>query len=537
MSVLKKYRLNLLGNLTRCLGISLLIISPYFLEKVSSNSYFSFEIYRDFLIPQIQSALGLTALIYIINNISINYRFKPNWFLIFIDSLFLILILRGLLSLLGFTPQSLAEIIEVFSPNWVDHATIKRLGLALLLIFALFTIRLIGKCNKASILRFCSAFGWSLGGLSAFHAISLISIDLDFLKIRESAMLNNPYSLNSKKRVVWVIFDEFDYSRVFLHRNILLELPNLDRLKKESISSINAVSPASATLISIPSLITGRHLISAEPNGPGKLVLHEKNGTYTQWGSEANLFDFVNAAGGEVAILGFYHPYCNIFPYASPCSSQSVFAYPNWWWGIFQGLRTFPGFDLVAEEYSWYDSGFNLTTQRQLNALDSYISSRSNSLTFIHFNFPHLPGSRIGNKPKTKIDNLLPGYEQNILLVDQTVGDIVEALEKQSKSRDILLIISSDHWLRAKQNSKNMSPDKTKLEFGDNITETHLIPLFIRHMSEKTPYTISKPINTIHTAQLIEDFLTGRITNHAEITKWWLSKSYFSPMIQPEKNN
>jgi hypothetical protein len=53
-------------------------------------------------------------------------------------------------------------------------------------------------------------------------------------------------------------------------------------------------------------------------------------------------------------------------------------------------------------------------------------------------------------------------------------------------------------------------------------------------MREISQYTISQPISTVHTNRLIEDFLAGRVTDHARIAAWWLDKSYVEPMIAEE---
>ena len=61
---------------------------------------------------------------------------------------------------------------------------------------------------------------------------------------------------NIKNRVVWIIFDEFDYRIPFDLKAV--EMPEFERLKKVSLTAANAESPASNTLEAIPSLLTGK---------------------------------------------------------------------------------------------------------------------------------------------------------------------------------------------------------------------------------------------------------------------------------------
>ena len=44
-------------------------------------------------------------------------------------------------------------------------------------------------------------------------------------------------------RVVWIIFDEADYRMIFEQRPASLEMPEFDRLREESLSANNAISP------------------------------------------------------------------------------------------------------------------------------------------------------------------------------------------------------------------------------------------------------------------------------------------------------
>jgi hypothetical protein len=262
------------------------------------------------------------------------------------------------------------------------------------------------------------------------------------------------------------------------------------------------------------------------------LLLQNPGSLDSDWSATPNIFSRLHNSGQNISILGFYHPYCSIFIFANPCFSRPVFAYSSWWWGIWQGLRSIPGVDILARKYQWTNDGFNESTTLQLRALNQYLSNNSVTLTFIHLNIPHLPGGRINDIDFKGEMKAMPGYDQNLLAVDWVVGKIVKSLEVQSHSQDILLIVSSDHWLRTKYNSENLSSDQIKREFGSDTDEVHKIPLLIRRMRETSSYEISTPINSVYTAQLIEDFLGDKVSGHFSLAKWWLNKPYINPMIQ-----
>lgn len=531
------YKSFLLHDFPMSMGLSLLVISPYFMENVGTNPYFVFDILEAILIPHIQAVGVFGLLIYSAILISRYCGITSRWLIILISALFLLFVFRGFLSMAGTSPQSMAYNLQVWLSflglDWLNYVTIKRVGVFVLFGFGLVILPRIVR-DHAPLFRACAAFGWVMGVITIFRVVPIMEADAEFSKIRHQISHDELFTAAVDKRVVWVIFDELDYNRTFKNRNPNLTLPNLDRLQHESVSAMNAVSPAWATAISIPALTTGTYLPDTNPDGPGRLLLHKQGSMDIEWGNASSVFSRLNDGGKKINILGFYHPYCSVFPYASPCLSRPAAAYPAWWWGIWHGLRTIPGIDLLARKYKWTTEGFNKTTRLQLDAIDSYISNKSTSLSFIHLNIPHLPGHRASGVPLTKENKFLPGYEQNLLTVDWTVGKIVQSLEAQSHSQDILLIVSSDHWLRTKLHSKDMSPDQFKWEFGNDSAEVHRIPLLIRRMREKSQYEILQPISTVHTTRLIEDFIAGRVTDHASIATWWLDKPYVEPMIPEE---
>jgi len=519
------------------MGLALLIVSPYFLEKVSANAYFAFDILESFLIPHMY-ALGVAALqIYLIILVSRHCGLKSRRLMILISVLLLIFIFRGFFSAAGIAFQNIASKLQEWMPSlgqdWLDSVTFRRVG-----IFALFGLGLVVLPrvvrDTAPLFRACAAFGWALGVITIFRVVPIMAADAEFSNIRQQVARNAMSTKVVDKRVVWVIFDELDYNRLFKSRNQNLALPNLDRLQHEAVSATSAVSPEWRTAVSIPALITGTYLTGTKPAGPGRLLLERQEGMDIEWQKASSVFSRLKDSGKKISILGFYHPYCSIFPYANPCFSQPAASYHVWWWGIWQGLRAIPGIDLFARRYKWTNEGFNIVTRLQLEALESHLSDKSTTLSFIHLDIPHLPGGRVHGVTMTKEIEALPGYDQNALTVDWTVGKIVESLEAKSRSQDILLIVSSDHWLRTKFLTARLSRDQIKWEFGNDLAEVHKIPLFIRRMRETSEYVISKPISTIHTARLIEDFLAGTVTDHASIAAWWLDKPYVEPMISEE---
>src|SRR5262245_37209965 len=113
----------------------------------------------------------------------------------------------------------------------------------------------------------------------------------------------------SLRRVVWVVLEELDQRIAFEARPIGLELPELDRLRRESLCADAARPPAGATEISMPALITGHAVVAVTPTSPNDLELRFKEGTAALWSAHPNVFSRARAMGYDTAVIGWDLPY------------------------------------------------------------------------------------------------------------------------------------------------------------------------------------------------------------------------------------
>ncbi len=122
-----------------------------------------------------------------------------------------------------------------------------------------------------------------------------------------------------------------------------------------------------------------------------------------------------------------------------------------------------------------------------------FMSLQSSSLVFVHVNLPHPPGDYSQRTLRfTTVADDREAYRRNLRLADDMIGTAIAILRAQSKTRDILLVVSSDHWHR--------------------IDSPHLmqpIPWIAWHLGENAGAPLERQINTVHTAQLCLDFLAG----------------------------
>ena len=85
----------------------------------------------------------------------------------------------------------------------------------------------------------------------------ILIINITWLQLHSDVIIfrNEHVVINNSKRVVWLIFDELDSD--ILNSN-LKNMPNFSWLNAHSLNASYAVPPASQTLASIPSLLSGR---------------------------------------------------------------------------------------------------------------------------------------------------------------------------------------------------------------------------------------------------------------------------------------
>jgi hypothetical protein len=379
---------------------------------------------------------------------------------------------------------------------------------------------------------------WSrfLSGLGlAFAALSLIRIS--FLGSgpelpRESVAGRPPMQANSgvylpttapsedskllSRRVIWVIFDETDFNRVYgKQATESKSLPNFMFLKDQAVFAANANSPASDTLYSIPALLTGVPIggEGVHISGSATLSLERIDGSLLPFNESSSIFGALAARGRTAAVLGFYQPYCKLF------TLQRCESFP---WGRVGGLGAafwvnIPDFLSEGRSNAAY---FAEITKNLLNVLPEYLA-RDNALTFLHLNFPHLPAMYADTLLHMKMDpDPLVEYRHNLLLEDQVLGEIIQSLQLQAKRHDILLVVSTDHWLR-------------KMSYhGVGHEASRPVPFIAWKVGASDGIKLVRPLSTVHTESMILDYLDGKIDSQPEIAAWWADKA-FSPSFVP----
>jgi hypothetical protein len=334
-------------------------------------------------------------------------------------------------------------------------------------------------------------------------------------------------------RVLWLIFDELDYHAAFAARPSSVELPELDRLRAESIVATNAYPPAKWTMLSLPALVTGRLVADARPSSYDELaVTFDGASEPAPWSAQPNVFSRARAIGGSAAVVGWYHPYCRVIGSdLSRCSftvvanetdrlsqrvSQSMIEH-------FRTLgRAAPVIREVLPESLKVGKRWEATYIESLKRIgqDSAAAAADGalSLVMVHFPAPHFPCQY----DRRKDDFTFEGgcnYFDNLELVDRTFGDIRRAMERAGWWNDTVVLLSSDHWWRVDIWPKNQSWTEEEQAVKSNGAD-HRVPFILKLKRQKGNIIYQPSFNTVLSQDLLLALLRGELLEPPDVTAW-----------------
>jgi hypothetical protein len=349
-------------------------------------------------------------------------------------------------------------------------------------------------------------------------------------------------------RILWMVFDEFDFRVAFAERPKTVKLPEFDRLMSESLFANNAYPPAGETLLSMPALITGKLVAEAHPEGPDKLMIKFGDDLpAVSWKNQPNIFSSVRALRLNTALFGWYHPYCRIFgDQLTKCDSKGSqvsgmadverilrggkLAPPNatndLFQSLWQDLRTtafsVPIVTLVVRPHLDTEElarkravlVFNDTFQETVEA------ANNPEIGFIlsHWSIPHAPN--IYDRSTHQI-SVTPNhsYLDNLELVDETFGKVRHAMEASGTWENTVVLITSDHWWRPswKKAAGWTAEDESTMQ--DPLDRR--VPFILKmpgRASEALAY--HAPFNTVLIHDLLLAILQGEVLDTKGVAKW-----------------
>ncbi|HEX8985609.1 MAG TPA: hypothetical protein VF767_09265 [Bryobacteraceae bacterium] len=427
------------------------------------------------------------------------------------------------------------QLAVVSEPLAAFHSLFGRTGLLLLaaagLMAALVWIRRTTRIIAAFLLVMSPLFVFNIAN-SAWMAYSARGQGFANLSAEHAPAARNPAS-----RVLVILFDELDYRRSFVARPALLHLPELDRLRAESVFANNAYPAQWETLLSIPSMLTGRKVSRAATSGGDNLILMSGD-SRVPFNTVSTVFSEARADGFRTALAGWWHPYCRVLgKELDSCLAEpgaGVMAMPQW--ERPQSLLANMRFD--ARRQLWVTPFIHRYLRTSDVILpghrDAYLSIHGRSLSlvadpsfgfvFLHYPIPHLPG--IFDPQKDGFDiNVEHPYSGNLALVDRTLRELRAAMERAGTWDSTTVVVTADH------------PFRVNFLLGALVEDTvgsPLVPFIIKLAHEKRGVEYMPRINNRVLHDLALDLLRRHIATEPELLRWLDARSGGPLDAEPE---
>jgi hypothetical protein len=312
-----------------------------------------------------------------------------------------------------------------------------------------------------------------------------------------------------------------DERLTFIDRPAGLKLPEIDRLRDQSLWASNAFPPAGFTLLSLPSLINGRIVTKAKPQGTRDLLLTYKGDERTvNWRDTPNVFSEARNLGYKTALVGWSNPYprvigssldfCQFFPIGYSDPDLPFFS------RMLDEMAIVPSsFPLVDKSHCLDPIGLSEFRKEALNAIKTYQAFRpvaipvatnpDFNLILLHWPIPHLPG--IYSRSRGDFDTSGRGtYIDNLALVDQTFRELRQAMEAAGLWDSTTILLSADHWYR------NSAGVDGKID--------HRVPFLLKLAGQTARLDYNRRFNVVVTHDLILAILRGELQDPESAARW-----------------
>ena len=350
-----------------------------------------------------------------------------------------------------------------------------------------------------------------------------------------------PERRGNDRRVVWLLFDELDASVAF-SPGAPVALPEFDKLKNEGFSHLGVQPSSFKTLTAIPELTIGRRVSVAVPADPNTLILTTGDASES-WSSTQTIFDWASGRGLRVGVVGFYHPYCRVFPdVLSACivepmergafatgsnvvksatpRSESVALRLLQEWQIARArvlMLASPNSDDTREIEIPRRRRAQLRAFRKLrDAALEYSADPRLDFVFLHMPIPHPLGIYDRDSGDYSLDRSR-NYIDNLVLVDKTLGEIRASIQEASLDQRTVLVVGSDHPMREFWREFSFWTEEMERIFSARKSET--IPLFVV-TPEAQPARYEGPLGALVVYDLLKLLINGGSPEAADWSNW-----------------
>ncbi|MBI1860311.1 MAG: sulfatase-like hydrolase/transferase [Deltaproteobacteria bacterium] len=311
--------------------------------------------------------------------------------------------------------------------------------------------------------------------------------------------------------VVVILFDELSQS---LAEHAVRQglMPEFERLRRESFVARNAHSPGDYTNLAVSIYLSGRR--------PKEIMLppwasHEEYFSperVAELREAGNIFQDAHLRGYRVSVTGFFLPYCHLFGKSlDACTDLS-------------GVSPAPGITFTRRlKHIWERRLNNAFGENRIwvykhllrTTLDRVEEDRYTFL-YVHWSIPHAPRvfDRVTGQLSGAADNSLSGYQDNLALVDRSLGNLRSALESTKLWDRAVVVLLSDHALHP----PNVTWDcpRTKPECADRR-----VPLMIKFPTQKHGALYDGEVKLGGFRRIIQAILNRELVDPEGASSWF----------------
>lgn len=311
------------------------------------------------------------------------------------------------------------------------------------------------------------------------------------------------------RRVLWIVYDEFDYLTPFANRAPGVVLPQLDRLRAESFSASSAVPPGDRTQRSMPSFLTGLRVTESSLKGRNQLQLKiEGRQEFLTWSAESTIFPRARALGLNTGLAGFFLPYCAILgDTLTTCTWQPCVTCGRLT-GVFGNSVGESMWHQASELVPGYSRRRHLAAYRALQDAGRRLAADpAIGFALIHLPVPHEPGIYDPAQGDFSMSALAgDGYVHNLALVDRSLGELREALARSGLWDRTTVMVFGDHGRRSLLDNETIADPR--------------VPFIVKLAGQSEAVSYTAPVEVLHVHDLTLEILAGRITTVDELTTW-----------------
>ena len=385
--------------------------------------------------------------------------------------------------------------------------------------------------KKENYLRFLSILGF-LFLINLIYTFSSNIYD-QYTKFEIDSF--EPYSLNdidysSERKVIWVIFDDFDPKYAFEDKK-KSKMINFEDLREESIYFSNAMSTTGGSLTSMVSNLAGTDIKGIATNKSSIQIINSQE-QHIYFNKENTIFGRLNRNNLSYEIYSSNLDYCGMLKLEN-CKAKK-YEFENFSDKWYSGIKlTYPILSQLKLFFSIINKKENDTIKKSernfsfdkidfknyenqlktikdidgvgivdIDIFKNFLNSK-NSLLFVHLYLPHSPADYIKNKLSLTTNNITEDYYLNLVYTDYILSRILNDIKNHN---NLMLVLNSDHWHQSEPESdKKPRP---------------VLQIF-KIIGDKNEKKIDKKIFTYQTQEVIHRYLKKEINNTEDILEFY----------------